>query len=110
MTPKFQTPHEIARHGAVSSTDWLDGNSKDSPQASLFDVDPAWREQWKGMPEFVQADNEAYQKITISFRSWDDVKKFGELIGQRVTQETDTLWFPKPTILPPKAYIYADEP
>lgn len=82
---------------------------KNDDQASLFDIDPAWRDEWKEMPEFQQRNNEAFQKITISFACWEDVKKFGDLLGQRVTQETDTLWFPKPNILPPKAFIYADE-
>tara|TARA_Y100000310_G_scaffold159460_1_gene159022 strand:+ start:2389 stop:2643 length:255 start_codon:yes stop_codon:yes gene_type:complete len=67
------------------------------------------RREWKGMPEFLQEDWEPNQKITISFREYDDVRKFGALIGQTVTPKTNSLWFPKPNVIAPKNLIYTDE-
>ena len=85
----------------------------DNNQISMFEalgVEEEWRKEWQDMPEFVMGNTEPFQKITISFKSWEDVKKFGELIGQRVTQKTDSLWFPKPDdYVAPKNFRYMDE-
>jgi len=85
----------------------------DEKQFSMFEelgVIEAWREEWRDMPEFVMGNTEPFQKITISFKSLEDVKKFGELIGQRVTSKTDSLWFPKPDdYIAPKNFRYMDE-
>ena len=78
-------------------------------QEILFDVPPHWEDQWNGMPEYKMGNTEPAQKITISFKSFDDVKEFGRLIGQRVTPQTDSLWFPKQDWIPPKTMRYVDE-
>jgi len=86
---------------------------KKKVQSSLFDNDEdmlVWKEHWKGMPEFKQQDTMPYQKITMNFTREEDVKAFGELIGQKVTYKTDTLWFPKLNLEKPSNFIYTDEP
>jgi len=40
----------------------------------------------------------------------EDVKAFAELIGQKITYKTDTLWFPKLNLEKPSNFIYTDEP
>lgn len=50
--------------------------------------------EWTGMPEFTNEDIRSFRKITVHFRSHEDAAKFGELIGQRVTEATRSLWYP----------------
>ena len=59
-----------------------------------LDIPKDWEKEWEGMPEFMRANHKPFQKITINFNTWGDVKAFGELIGRRLTKNTDTLWFP----------------
>ena len=51
--------------------------------------------EWKGMPEFNQDDLLGAQKITVHFPTLEDAKQFGVLIGQTVTDKTNSLWYPK---------------
>jgi predicted lipid-binding transport protein (Tim44 family) len=51
--------------------------------------------EWQDMPEFVQEAQKAYQKIIIRFDCEQDVKDFAKLIGQNVTPNTSSIWFPK---------------
>lgn len=50
--------------------------------------------EWEGMPDF--ADQEpCFRKIIVSFDTQGDVDKFCELIGQKVTDKTKSIWFPE---------------
>ena len=51
--------------------------------------------EWQGMPEFVQENVEEYQKIIIRFDSEADVEAFAKLIGQTITPNTKSIWYPK---------------
>jgi ParB-like chromosome segregation protein Spo0J len=64
------------------------------PQSAVDDPSSEWR----GMPEFDQQDKTAARQIVMNFRSDDDAQKFGELIGQNVTDKTRSLWYPKAEI------------
>jgi ParB-like chromosome segregation protein Spo0J len=55
-------------------------------------VDPA--DLWKGMPEFEQEDLESWKAIKVHFANEDDYKAFGTLIGQNLTQQTRSTWYP----------------
>ena len=58
-------------------------------------------EEWKGMPEFIQEKKEPFTKINIRFETEEDLMKFAELIGQKLTPKTKSIWFPhKPHIKP----------
>lgn len=57
--------------------------------------DPEQRGDWRGMPEFVQEDKEAERQIVVNFRSDEDAQKFGEVIGQRISDRTRSIWFPE---------------
>jgi hypothetical protein len=77
---------------------------------TLFDVDPLWREEWQGMPEFVQEDLTSKRKIIVHFRNDDDVKAFSHLIGQKITPKQKSLWFPEMEIRRYRHMRYVDEP
>ena len=64
------------------------------PDDTLFDIDPEWRTHWQGMPEFVQHRKSEHQKIIVRFDSEKDVQRFAELIGQKLTSKTKSIWFP----------------
>lgn len=66
-----------------------------SEQPTLFDMPRDWEEEWEGMPEFKRSDNAPAQKIVVNFKTYDDVRKFAELIGQRLSPQTDTIWYPQ---------------
>ena len=55
-------------------------------------------EEWQGMPEYDNEDKTAQQQIIINFKSFDDVQKFSELMGQKITEKTKSLWYPEAEI------------
>jgi hypothetical protein len=60
-------------------------------QPQLFDME---ENEWQGMPEFVQEDLSPHRVIYVRFRNAEDVAKFEELMGQRITEKQKTIWFP----------------
>ena len=74
-------------------------NEKDEKeQMSLFDVDPEWKAMWEGMPEFVQKDLQPVKQLIVSFETEADVKAFAELVGQTITMNTRSIWYPEAEI------------
>jgi hypothetical protein len=72
--------------------------------ATLFDdFENEWQKEWKDMPEFVQEDLTSRRKIVVHFRNDDDVKKFAELIGQKITPKQPSLWYPE---MQPRRYAH----
>lgn len=55
-------------------------------------------EAWKGMPEFDQKDKTAFRHIVVNFKSHAAAAKFGEAIGQSITEDTRSIWYPKAPI------------
>jgi hypothetical protein len=53
-----------------------------------------WEREWKDMPEFVQNKQVPYAQIIIRFDSESDLKEFSELINQKLTNKTKSIWFP----------------
>lgn len=53
-----------------------------------------WREEWGGMPEFIQDDKQPVQKIVVNFATREDVQAFADLIGAKFTDKSKTTWFP----------------
>jgi len=51
-------------------------------------------EHWQGMPEFKQEDKSAFRSIHVHFRNQEDLDRFTELIGQKLTDKTRAIWYP----------------
>jgi hypothetical protein len=51
-------------------------------------------ELWEGMPEFEQEDLSPYQTIKVHFASEGDRESFAGLIGQHLTENTKSVWYP----------------
>jgi len=64
-------------------------------QLAFIDFDEWWKIEWQGMPEFVQDDNLPCKTLVVNFPCRDDMVAFAELIGQRITADTPSVWFPK---------------
>lgn len=54
-----------------------------------------WKEEWEGMPEFVQEDSAPYRTIQMHFRNEAHIREFAELLGQNITEKTKSMWHPK---------------
>jgi len=63
-------------------------------------------EFWENMPGFEQEDAGAYKTIKVHFQTSDDIDKFANLIGQKITERTKYVWFPK---LENKKFGYVDD-
>ena len=64
--------------------------------------DPSKR-SWRGMPEFQQDDLESWHAIKVHFDNPADMEKFSKLIGQKLTENTRSIWYP-----PAKIERYSD--
>jgi len=50
--------------------------------------------EWSGMPEFDQQDKTAFRTLPVHFADQDAVDAFAGLIGQKITPNTRSLWYP----------------
>lgn len=69
-----------------------------------------WRDEWKGMPEFIQEDLSPWKQIIVSFACRADMETFAKLVGQRINFETRNLWYPEAEIGHFANKRYTDEP
>lgn len=79
-------------------------NRKDYP--TLFTTEPAWREYWWGMPSFNAADSRPQYRITINFKTAEDIKVFAEKTNLQVNIKSDSAWFPQQERLRSGQYYY----
>ena len=73
-------------------------HSDDPRQVSLFETGKSWENEWKGMPEFVQEDQESFNSIVVHFESRTDMLAFSRLVGQKITENTRAIWYPEAEI------------
>jgi hypothetical protein len=53
-----------------------------------------YEKEWEGMPEFENKDLSAYKSIHVNFACQADYDAFSELIGQKLTEKTRSIWYP----------------
>jgi len=68
-----------------------------------------WREEWQGMPEFIQEDQESFKSIIVHFENQEDMDNFAKLAEQRITLKTQSIWYPKANIARVMNKIYIDK-
>ena len=68
-----------------------------------------WKKHWQGMPEFAQEDLSPYKEIVVKFRNQKDFESFMELMGQKCTIKTKSIWHPKLTIKEIRNLRYSNE-
>lgn len=83
----------------------------DSKNNDLITENDSWENHWVDMPEFKQEDLTSFRKIVVHFRNQEDIDKFSELIGQKITNRQPSLWFPemKPRRYAHLRYVKEDE-
>ena len=80
-----------------------------TPPPRLFeDDDDIHDREWQDMPEFTRRSKESFQIIFMHFANIDDLKKFAELIGQKIGPKTNSLWFPPQVNMESSKYRYVD--
>ena len=52
-------------------------------------------EHWENMPEFKQEKEKPFSKVICRFENEHDLNEFAELIGQKLTPKTKSIWHPK---------------
>lgn len=55
-------------------------------------------EEWEGMPEYSHEDLSPKKSLIVHFSNDKDYSKFQELIEQKLTPKTKSIWFPKAEI------------
>lgn len=78
----------------------------------LFNTDDldVSKQEWKGMPEFIQTKQKPYSSIIVRFESKDDLDDFSKLINQKLTNRTKSIWYPFKSHWGNNNEIYVDEP
>lgn len=77
-------------------------------QVALFDGEP-WEEEWQGMPEFVQNKMECYKEVIVRFETEAAFLEFQELLNQKMTMKTKSIWHPFKSHWGAPKGIYKDE-
>jgi hypothetical protein len=57
---------------------------------TLFDQHP----EWVGMPEFAQEKKAPFKEVIVRFETEDDFVEFQQLINQKMTIKTKSIWHP----------------
>lgn len=83
--------------------------TREDAQAALFDVGDPWEDLWWGMPSYSMGDARPLFSVTVNIYTVDDLRDFGERIGQRVSTSTDSITFPMEQIDKPSDWVYTDE-
>ena len=73
---------------------------KKAEKAPVKKVD--YKKEWQGMPEFIQPDAGPYKQVLVSFADPEAMHKFAKLIGQPLTKQTASVWYPA---VPPEIVI-----
>jgi hypothetical protein len=68
-----------------------------------------FEKEWQGMPEFEQNDLSPMKSIKINFACLADIDAFSELIGQKITDKTRSIWYPKAKQQDDGNEVYKDE-
>ena len=50
--------------------------------------------EWKDMPEYEHDDETSFRRIVVHFASQADVDRFAKLVGQQMTEQTRSIWYP----------------
>lgn len=73
---------------------------------AFFEVEPAWKDMWWGMPEFTMLDATPQYQITINFMTAEDVLEFSRVSKIPVTAASDSAWYPPQKKMKPGSFKY----
>jgi hypothetical protein len=68
-----------------------------------------WKDEWVNMPEFVQEKQEPFAKIIIRFDNQEALDDFANLISQKLTNKTKSIWHPFKSHWGAEKKVYVNE-
>jgi hypothetical protein len=74
--------------------------------SDLFDQHP----EWVGMPEFVQQKKTPFKELIVRFETEADYLDFQQLLNQKMTNKTKSIWHPFKSHWGLDRKVYIDEP
>lgn len=77
-------------------------------QQILFDDGADWHDHWWGMPSFDMKDCRPMRRVSINFMTLEDMRSFSEVTGIKLTERSDTAWYPPQDVL--RGEFYYDGP
>jgi len=72
-------------------------------------INEKWKDEWKNMPEFIQEKQEPFAKIIIRFDNQDALNDFANLINQKLTNKTKSIWHPFKSHWGAEKKVYVNE-
>lgn len=94
----------------MKDQDLLKRHTRQISQEALFDIEPDWRHEWWGMPEFDNDDVRPQSRITVNFLTPQDRIDFARKLGIKISPQTDTIWHPDQKRLAGCEFYYDGEP
>lgn len=70
----------------------------DADQPALFEVEPDWKQLWRGMPSYDHENLQPAQSVMVHFAKIADREAFAKLVGQNITAQTKSIWYPQAEI------------
>jgi len=80
--------------------DLIDWGFKEYELGIIGEGNPDTTDLWEGMPEFEQDDLSPIQTIKVNFATIQDREAFAELVGQKLTGKTQSIWYPEQVSVP----------
>lgn len=71
-----------------------DGKPTQSTLWGHSDDREMWEKEWEGMPEYMMANMEAKKQLKVNFLTFEHYESFCKLIGQTLTENTKSTWYP----------------
>ena len=68
-----------------------------------------WPAIWRGMPEYHQDDLRPWKSVKVHFRDPEDMERFADMIGQKLTGNTKSVWYPKAALRRYAGKVYVSE-
>lgn len=75
----------------------------------IIDIPKDWAEPWQGMPQYNIQDLRSFSSLIVHFPNKKDREDFAELVKQRITSKTKSIWFPSVEIFEASRYAYVDK-
>jgi len=66
-----------------------------------------WKKEWQDMPDFFQENKKTVASVVVNFLTVDDMNKFSDLVGRRITFTTKSIMFP--VVKNDTKRVYVDE-
>ena len=83
----------IGESGVFNSSDVVLRKAEPTAQHLISNGEFA-KNEYVGMPEFIQEDKTSIRQVIVHFKTEQDVKNFFKLINQNDTGSTKSIWFP----------------